>query len=143
MKSSTILLQRRHTGLWPADDKAEALNRRLSPGDVIAVRMLHHRDPGETALYWRCLECAVKATRRWASSEELHIALKIAMGHVETVRLIDGRRVLVPQSTGFDAMSQEDAHAFYDAALRLVCDDIMGGISLDDLLAHAGVRPAA
>jgi hypothetical protein len=134
MKSSTIIMQRIGDALCPADDKAEAIIRQLSPESHVAVRVLHHRDAGDTALYWRCLECAVKATGRWETAEELHLALKIATGRVDAVRLVDGRRVLVPQSTGFDQMTDDDARGYYTAALRIVCDDIMGGISIDDLL---------
>jgi hypothetical protein len=135
MKSSTILMRRIGGGLWPADDKAAAIVRRLRPNTHVAVRVLRHRTPEQAALYWRVLEGVIMATGKWKTAEELHAALKVAAGRVDIVLLIDGRKVLVPQSTSFDQMTQDEAQAFYDAALRIVCDEIMGGLSIDDLLA--------
>jgi hypothetical protein len=137
MKSSTILLTRIGGGLWPADDKAAALVRRLRPNTPIAVRVLRHRSPEQAALYWRVLEGVIMATGKWKTPEELHAALKVAAGRVDIVLLIDGRKVLVPQSTSFDQMTQDEAATYYDAALRIVCDEIMGGLSIDDLLMSA------
>jgi ferric-dicitrate binding protein FerR (iron transport regulator) len=136
MKSSTILMRRIGGGLWPADDKAAALIRRLRPETPVAVRVLRHRSPEQAALYWRVLG-VIMATGKWRTAEELHAALKVATGHVDSVRLVDGRRVLVPQSTAFDQMTEAEASAYYDAALRVVCDEIMGGMSIDDLLMSA------
>jgi hypothetical protein len=143
MKSSTILMRRLGGLLYPAEDKAAEILRRIPPRMPIAVRVLRHRSPEQTALYWRCLERVVEATGRWRTPEELHLALKVATGRVDVVRLLDGRRVLVPESIAFDQMTQDEASAYFDAALRVVCDEIMGGISVEELLNHAGSRVAA
>ena len=129
--------------LYPAEDKAAALLQKIPPRVPIAVRILRHRSPEQTALYWRCLERVVEATGCWRTPEELHLALKVATGHVDVVRLVDGRRVLVPQSAAFDQMTADEFTAYMDAALAIVCDEIMGGVTVEELLAHAGVRHAA
>ena len=143
MKSSTILMRRLGGFLYPAEDKAVEMLQRIPPRVPIAVRVLRHRSPEQTALYWRCLERVVEATGRWHTPEELHLALKVATGRVDIVQLLDGRRVLVPESIAFDAMTQDEASAYFDAALKIVCDEIMGGITVEELLDHAGARVAA
>lgn len=143
MKSSTILMRCAGGLLYPAEDKAAALLQKIPPRVPIAVRILRHRSPEQTALYWRCLARVVEATGRWRTPEELHLALKVATGHVDVVQLVDGRRVLVPQSAAFDQMTADEFTVYMDAALKIVCDEIMGGITVEELLAHAGVRHAA
>lgn len=85
-------------------------------------------------MYWRVLERAVEATGRWHTADELHLALKVATGYVDKVRLLDGRLVLCPGSIAFDRMNQEEAQRYYDAALKIVADEIMG-CGIEDLLA--------
>ena len=143
MKSSTILMRRIGDFLLPAEDKALETLRRIPPRVPIAVRVLRHRSPEQTALYWRCLEHVVEATGRWHAAEELHLALKVATGRVDVVQLLDGRKVLVPESIAFDQMTQDEASAYFDAALKIVCDELMGGVTVEELLGHAGARVAA
>lgn len=143
MKPSTILMRRVGGMLHPADEKAAKLLRRIPPKTPIAVRILRHRNPAATALYWTVLDRVVEATGRWRTPEELHMALKVALGMVESMVLISGRKILVPQSTAYDQMSEDDFSSYMDSALKILCDEVMGGISVDELLDHAGVRTAA
>lgn len=68
--------------------------------------------------YWKMLDAAVKATGRWASKEALHTALKVELGYVEPVFGLDGKvKGMIPDSTGFDAMSHDDFRSFFDRAV--------------------------
>lgn len=136
MKPSTILMRRVGGMLHPADEKAAALLRRIPPKTPIAVRILRHRNPEQTALYWSVLTRVVEATGRWRTPEELHMALKVALGMVESMVLISGRKILVPQSTAYDQMTADDFSAYMDSALKIICDEVMGGITVDELLDH-------
>lgn len=143
MKPSTILMRRVGGMLHPADEKAAKLLRKIPPKVPIAVRILRHRNPAQNAMYWAVLERVVESTGRWRTPEELHLALKIATGMVTSMVLLDGRKILVPDSTAYDQMSEDDFSAYMDAALKIICNEVMGGISVDELLDHAGVRRAA
>jgi hypothetical protein len=143
MSAGTILMRRLAGGLFPLDAKAAALIHKLPQRTPVAVRIDRRRSAVQNAMYWSVLEHVVAATGRWRTPEELHIALKVATGHVDPVRLIDGRMILVPQSIGFDHMSQDEAQAYYDAAFRVICDEVMGGMEPTDLLTQSEVRKAA
>src|SRR5262252_4072642 len=136
MSSGTVLCKRIGKGLFPANARAADALQRIPEHATVAVRIDRRRSAAQNCLYWSVLEQVVAATDRWRTAEELHVALKVATGHVDVVRLIDGRRVLVPESTAFDAMSQDEAQAFYDAAFRVIAEDL--GLPLEDLLAHTG-----
>jgi hypothetical protein len=117
---SYTLMRRVGGGLWPVGEPASKRLRQLPAGDIVAVRIEHRRNAQQVALYWRTLGETVAATRRWRDAAELHAALRIAAGCTETVRLIDGRKVLVPRSTAFDVMTEAEAETYFSAALRLV-----------------------
>lgn len=118
-------------GLFPADKKAGQAIRRLGEGETITVRLLRGRSWKQNAFYWHVLERAVASTGRWRTPQELHAALRIATGYVDEVTMLTGRRVLVPRSTGFTAMTQDEAQAYYDAAFTLLSDTI--GVDIHEL----------
>lgn len=120
--------------LSPADTRAAEEIRKIPHRHTVAVRVLHPRSHEQMALYWHVLEKTVEATGKFRSPQALHLALKIATGRVETVRLIDGRHVLVPDSVAFDAMSQDDFQSYFDDARRIIEDELIGG-EIEELLA--------
>lgn len=120
--------------MWAAEPKAGELLNKIPQDRPVMVRVLRNRSAQQNALYWRCLEGVVEATGRWRTAEELHTALKVAVGYVDVVQLLDGRRVLVPKSTRFDQLTQDEFQEFMDAALRILCLEVMGGCSIDELL---------
>ena len=133
---NTSVLMRRVGGPWlaPAEPKAAELLRRMPIGEGVVCRVLRGRSAVQNRLYWQVLERVVEATGRWRNADELHAALKIATGHVETVQLFDGRRVLVPDSIRFEHMDQDEAQVFYDAAFAILCEEMFNGITVDELL---------
>lgn len=143
MHRDTLIVEKHGAVLCAANTAAAKAFNRIEDGDRVAIRMVAKRSVAQNAMYWNCLERVIEATGKWRTTEELHLALKVATGHVDIVQLINGRRVIIPESTAFDQMSQDEAQAYYDAALKIICDEIMGGISVDELLDHTGVRRAA
>ena len=140
---ASIVMRHIGGGLFPADATGADLLRHLPPRMPVAVRIMRGRSAVQCALYWSVLEKVVEATGRWRTSQELHLALKVATGHIDIVRLVDGRMVKVPQSTAFDAMTQDEAQAYYDAAFRVICDEVMGGMPVEELLSQTGAKIAA
>lgn len=134
MRRHLFHVKRDGNALLPADPAAAEEIRRLPEGERITVRASRERSHEQNALYWRVLERVVEATGRWRTAEELHLALKVATGHVDRVLLLDGRLVLCPGSIAFDKMGQEEAQRYYDAALRIVAEEIMD-CPIEDLLA--------
>jgi hypothetical protein len=137
MKPATLLCRRIGGALWPVDEESKKLARRLPAKKPVAIRLVAERSREQLALYWQVLGRVVDATGRWHTPEELHLALKIATGRVGTVHLLDGRAVLVPASTAFDQMTQDEFQSYFDAAMRIVTDEIMGGVPLEEWLGHA------
>lgn len=139
MSADTVMLRQVGGVLLPADQHALEVVRKLEPHRVFPARLLRGRSHRQNALYWRVLERVVDATGRWRTPQELHAALRIALGHVDEVVTFAGRRVLVPSSTAFDAMPHDEAQAYYDAAFRLLAETLDCGV--DELTSGAAVEP--
>ena len=85
-------------------------------------------------MYWSILDDVVERTgTRWQSTWSLHQVLKVRCNCIQTVQLLDGRRVLIPGSVS--RMSAADANAFYNKAIAVICEEILH-ISVDELLAR-------
>lgn len=134
MKAQTLQVRRVDEYLVPATEAAKKAIAALPFGKRLEVRLSGDRSHEQLALYWSILEKVVEATGRWHTPEELHLALKVACGYVDKVRLLNGRLVLCPGSIAFDKMGQEEAQRYYDAALKIVAEEIMD-CSVEDLLA--------
>ena len=137
VKASTVHCRRIGGALWPEDEKSAEMVRKVPRGTSVSVRLLRDRNPEQLKLYWQILDRVVAATGRWRTPEELHLALKIATGHLEEVKLVTGRRILVPESVAFDRMSEDEFLRYFDQAMRVVCEEVMGGCSIDELIDQA------
>lgn len=88
-------------------------------------------------LYRVILRIVTNNTDLFASEESLHDTLLLANGVVRPVMTTAGEIIMIPSSTAFDAMGEEDFKAYFDAALETIQSHIIPGIDLDDLLKEA------
>lgn len=101
---------------WDAEDLA---------GDPIGTEYelvkVTRRKPKQHRTYWRALGLVVKSTDRWPTKDKLHEDIKFALGFVEKrANLLTGEIMLVPDSTAFDAMDQDEWQVFMDKAMELI-----------------------
>lgn len=126
------------TGYEPTDPAGQEQHAKFKPGTIVGGEIARSRSVLQHRRYWLVLTAVVDyCPGRWRTPEELHQALKVATGHIEIVQLVDGKMVKIPSSTAFDNMSQTQFQAYHDAAMHVIEDEILGGMSTDELLAHA------
>jgi hypothetical protein len=134
-----IPLRVTEAGYEPTEDIGRAQHAKMKVGAVVGGRIARSRSITQHRLYWKVIQTVTEATGRWATPEALHLALKLATGHIEVVQLLNGRLVKVPESTAFNAMNQTEFQAYCTQAFRIICDEIMGGMSIDELLTESGL----
>lgn len=108
-------------GLRPAHAfDAEALS--ADPfGTEYELSKVSKRRPKQHRTYWRALSLVVKATNRWSTAEHLHDELKLACGfYRKAANLATGEIMLIPDSTAFDKMTQDEWQAYMDKAMELL-----------------------
>ncbi len=130
-----VLLAVTRTGYAPADDEARAQHARLTAGDHVMARVDRPRSLPQLRLYWSVLHHVAESTH-WENAERLHMALKVRLGLYDLCKLPNGKTVPVVSSASFDAMNQDEFQKYMDAALKVLCEESLGGMVVDDLIAE-------
>jgi hypothetical protein len=104
---------------WDAEDLAN------DPiGTEYELVKISRRKPKQHRTYWRAINLVVKATNRWPDAEHLHDELKLACGYYrKAANLATGEIMLIPDSTAFDRMEQDQWQGFMDKAMELVAKE--------------------
>lgn len=122
-------------GFWPADERAEDFARGVREGEIIKSDMKRPRNGAQHRLYFALLSKVQENTDdRWPNTDALLQAVKIALGHFDTMQLVDGRIVPHPRSISFGSMPQDDFRRFFDDTVKLVITKIIPGLDRNDLM---------
>ena len=70
---------------------------------------------------------------RYRSTDELLAAIKVHLGHCDTVFMRDGTEVRIPKSIAFESMDQAEFAEFYERVLDCVCEEIIPNLNREDL----------
>jgi hypothetical protein len=113
-------------GLRPARAwDAEALSADALNTEYELVKVTR-RKPKQHRTYWRALNLVVKggASNRWPTAEHLHDELKLAAGfYRKAANLATGEIMLIPDSTAFDKMGQDEWQVYMDRAMELIAQE--------------------
>lgn|GEM_PF-296313 len=130
--------------LLPADSHAAAALAALPIAETIAVKVVRERSLPMHRLFFGILQ-HVAENSRFETAERLLVALKIRLGRYDLCRLPNGRCVPVPQSISFAAMDQTEFRRFFDDAVKLICEEVLGGMDsaqlIRDVEAMLGLPP--
>jgi len=130
----TTLLCRKHFGaLRPADGNAEEALRKLPADQTVRVEVRRMRNPRQHRLYWSLIGLVYEHQTRYATRDQLHQAIKVAVGYYDEIPKRDGQVIAVPHSIAFGNMAQDQFEEFFDSVVRLVCTKIMPGTNDSEL----------
>ena len=128
-----LLMLKKSGVLWPAsDDAAEAL-RGIKNGSIIKTKVTQPRNTRHHRLFFLLLKKVVENSDEYETTEALLIALKIALGHVNTIIGHDGQVYHVPKSIAFHKMDQIEFNQFYDRCVAVICKYFLPGVSDQEL----------
>ena len=129
----SIVLERSLTGLSPVDEQGRAILARYKQGELIRVKTSRVRNSQHHRLFFALLNLVYENQSRYTSMEHMLTALKVALGHCDTVILKDGSPPYIPKSISFASMDQDEFNDFYDRTVKLVCMEILPGVK-DEIL---------
>lgn len=124
-----VLMKREGNTLVPADADASAALSRVKDGEPVAVKLCRGRSLRQHCMFWAHLTAVAEATE-WETPERLLVALKVALGYYDVVKLPNGRAVPAPHSISFAEMTQDEFQRFMDQSMDLIDRDILGGRAL-------------
>lgn len=140
-------------GLWRFDGATLApyaefdlnlLIEKYAPGTELRGRFAKPRSLPHHRLYWAVLEEVVAATgpgNGWASSEDLHEAIKLHMRMVREVRMMNGGVRFLTRSIAFESMEQGEFRLFFKRAMLAIEEST--GINTDELIEQAKIKTGA
>ena len=105
--ATQLLMKRQGKGLVPADPVAAELMAKLPMGKVLKGTISQPRNPDHHRKFFALLGAVFPHQDTYATNESFLSAIKCALGYGESVKLLDGRTVLVPGSISFAKMDQQ------------------------------------
>lgn len=131
--AKTIFLQKVLGSLRPVDAMGEAELADLPDKVTVKAVITQPRNGAHHRKFFALLNVIYPHQDQYTTHSSFLAAIKVALGYGETVKLDDGRTVLVPGSISFGKMDQTAFEEFYNRAMVLICERIVPGINRRDV----------
>jgi hypothetical protein len=118
----------------PYDEK---MLERFPANTPLRIQLAQPRSGPRHRLYRVILRIVVENTEKFSTEDALHKTLLVGCGVVEPVITPEADIIMVPSSTAFDAMPEDEFKAYFDRAMEIVASHIIPGIDLSLLLKEA------
>ena len=110
--------------LLPSDERARDLMRAMKTGDKVLVKVHRARNPEHNALAHVVFQRIADATGM--TMDAIKLWLKWETGYVDIVAMPNGKRIAAPRSLKFESMSQDEFQSWWDEALPIINEKVMG-----------------
>lgn len=131
--ATEIYMRRRLNALVPADRGSEEALAKIPQGETVRATVTRPRNVDHHRKWWALLQAVYPHQDTYATINAFHAAIKVALGYGETVKLPDGRAILIPGSISFAAMDQGEFEQFYERAVELILTRILPGVDRPEL----------
>jgi len=131
--ATTVFLKRHLGALRAADRESEEALATIPHGVVVKAVISQPRNINHHRKYFALLNAVFPHQDLYPTMETFAAAMKCACGLGETVKLPDGRTMIVPGSIAFAKMDQAAFDQFYQRAEQVILTRILPSINKDDL----------
>lgn len=105
------------------------------------LTLASQRSVEQNRYYWAgVLQTAVDNQEFYVATKPLHIWIKSKLGYVDRVVFHDDSVHVEVESTSFGKMPPDEFKTYLDAAILLICTDVIPGLDPDALKANAEHR---
>lgn len=122
-----------------ADQDAEDLGH-LQQGRVYRTDVANFRSVPRHRLYRAILRVVVENHEHLTDVDSLNEMLLLACGVTKPLLTVEGEIQLLPHSTAFEAMGEDQFKPFFNEAMRIITEQILPGVDLEALLEEARSR---
>lgn len=133
---SGILMVKRGKTLVSATTRGDAMLDKIAENDSVIIDIKNKRSEAQNDLYWAILTKVaphMPDETRIEFKEQLHVALKLALGRFDLM-MLKGKVVPVPHSS--KDWSTKKFGEYFDDAMNVLCRDVLPQIGNDDLTAE-------
>jgi hypothetical protein len=136
-KNKWVLATWNGQALVPYASYDKEMMEELPNGVPVRLQFAQPRSLPRHRLYRVVLRQVVKNSDLFATEDALHKTLLVGCGVVEPVITVDNDIIMIPSSTAFDAMEEDEFKKYFDQAMQIICTKIIPGLDIDDLLDEA------
>ena len=119
--------------LRPIDAAGESALADIPQGEIVRVTIRRPRNVQHHRKFFALINVIFPHQDLYPTEEMLLAAMKVALGFGDSIKLPDGRTIIVPKSISFAKMDQAAFDKFYDRALALILTKILPGVDRKDL----------
>jgi hypothetical protein len=112
--------------LIPGDARARDIMAGVSVGDRVLVKLHRPRYIEHHRLAYAVFQRIADAIGQ--PVDNVVLALKFHTGHVDLVKLPDGRHIAAPRSLNFASLSQDEFQSWWREALEIIKETILPGL---------------
>lgn len=144
---SKLYMRKNLGSLHPMDAAGEDALRKLKNGEDVQVEIKRPRNIKHHRKFFALVNLVFENQDHYQSVDHLLVALKVALGHCDTVILKNGGVGYIPKSIAFHKMDQSQFEEFYDRTCDIIAKHFLPGVTSDNLKAEVesliGIRSAA
>lgn len=134
---TAILMTRTLSGLAPDDESATAVLRRIKPGDVVRVEVRRPRNLSAHRRFFALVNLVYTNSEKFPSPDVARRVLTCRAGHaLPYIIESTGEVLLIPESISFANMDQDEFDAFWQRVVKVVCEEILPGVTEADIEAE-------
>lgn len=123
-ETAGCIVRKTPRGLVPVSAFDQEVLLAMPVGTEFRLTSLTKRSLPQHRTYWKALTLVADNDDRWATAEHLHEALKRACGFVTVVHSMEGTPFVTTDSTGFDAMSQDEFRGYFDRSMAKLAEAV-------------------
>lgn len=131
-----VLLVREGTRLAAADPISAELIAGIKHKETVTAVIRRQRNPKHHRMWWALVAAIYPHQVIYTDMKNLNNAIKIAVGHFDSGKTIDGIPWVSPKSISYAAMDQTAFASFFDRAVELVLTRIVPNTTRADLEAQ-------
>ncbi len=131
-----IVLHRTLSGLQAVDDADKELLAKVNVGTWVTCEIKQARNIQFHRKFFALAKLVYEnlpENIHYANQDQFLVALKVALGHCDTVICKDGSTAYIPSSISFASMDDLAFSDFYDKAVRIVVKYFLPGVTSQEL----------
>lgn len=117
---ASVLLAKYLNALKAVDPEGDAVLAGIAMGDVVRCKITKPRNIQQHRLFFALMHLVFENQDRYDQFPHFMVAVKVALGHCDTVILKTGETAFIPRSISFAKMDQTEFNDFFDRTLDLV-----------------------
>ena len=134
---TAIFCRRTTSGLSPDDDAARDVLRKVKVGDVVRVEVRRPRNLSAHRRFFALVNLVYTNSEKFPSPDVARRVLTCRAGHaLPYIIESTGEVLLIPESISFANMDQDEFDAFWQRVVKVVCEEILPGVTEADIEAE-------